>query len=170
MWIYGDNYLYYADCRGEDDNFNITLVWNQPYKVIHQANSLIKKLDAGDAVNAKPEEVARIKSEALAMRGLALFDLTRLNAIVTRANPVKSVTSADLTLERILKERRKELVGEGHAFFDYVRNGKSVDRSGGWHLTMPEDTRVISPSDPRVALPIPQAENDANPNIVQNPR
>ena len=25
-----------------------------------------------------PEEVARIKSEALAMRGLALFDLTRL--------------------------------------------------------------------------------------------
>ena len=66
---YGDNYLYYADCRGEDvqarinkgagrrvspyyffdvtadDNFNITLVWNQPYKVIHQANSLIEKLD-----------------------------------------------------------------------------------------------------------------------------
>ena len=61
-----------------DDNFNITLVWNQPYKVIHQANSLIEKLDAGNAGNAKPEEVARIKSEALAMRGLALFDLTRL--------------------------------------------------------------------------------------------
>ena len=439
---YGDNYLYYADCRGEDvqarinkgagrrvspyyffdvtagDNFNITLVWNQPYKVIHQANSLIEKLDAGNAGNAKPEEVARIKSEALAMRGLALFDLTRLfgmpytldngaslgvpieiqttledhvperntvaqcyeqvlkdlndalggltkekhdaymnywsvkallsrvylymndnenalkcaeevindnggiyrlfthdeypsvwgkdfnseslfefyftmsepsggsggegapmvyadnvkdwnnliltkayldllnedpedvrhvfphlpenavadtlpvaakgqpkylikypgksgsvtdavstvnpqdndlcilrlsevylnaaeaafkigntekaltylNAIVTRANPAKSVTSADLSLERILKERRKELVGEGHAFFDYMRNGKSVDRSGGWHLTMPEDARVIAPSDPRVALPIPQTEIDANPNIVQNPR
>ena len=78
---YGDNYLYYADCRGEDvqarinkgagrrvspyyffdvtadDNFNITLVWNQPYKVIHQANSLIEKLDAGNAGNARPEEV-----------------------------------------------------------------------------------------------------------------
>ena len=96
--------------------------------------------------------------------------LTYLNAIVTRANPAKSVTSADLSLERILKERRKELVGEGHAFFDYMRNGKSVDRSGGWHLTMPEDARVITPSDPRVALPIPQTEIDANPNIVQNPR
>ena len=96
--------------------------------------------------------------------------LTYLNAIVTRANPAKSVTSADLSLERILKERRKELVGEGHAFFDYMRNGKSVDRSGGWHLTMPEDARVIAPSDPRVALPIPQTEIDANPNIVQNPR
>ena len=40
-----------------DDNFNITLVWNQPYKVIHQANSLIEKLDAGNAGNARPEEV-----------------------------------------------------------------------------------------------------------------
>lgn len=96
--------------------------------------------------------------------------MTYLNAIVTRANPAKSVTSADLSLERILKERRKELVGEGHAFFDYMRNDKSVDRSGGWHLTMPEDARVIAPSDPRVALPIPQTEIDANPNIVQNPR
>ena len=47
---------------------------------------------------------------------------------------------------------------------------RSVDRSGGWHLTMPEDARVIAPSDPRVALPIPQTEIDANPNIVQNPR
>ena len=46
--------------------------------MIHQANSLIEKLDAGNAGNARPEEVARIKSEALAMRGLALFDLTRL--------------------------------------------------------------------------------------------
>ena len=46
--------------------------------------------------------------------------LTYLNAIVTRANPAKSVTSADLSLERILKERRQELVGEGHAFFDYM--------------------------------------------------
>lgn len=440
---YGDNYLYYADCRGEDvqarinkgagrrvspyylfdvkadDNFNITSVWNQPYNVIHQTNSLIEKLNAGDAAGADPKDVSRIKSEALAMRGLALFDLTRLfgmpytldkgaslgvpieirttqqdhapnrntvaqcydqvikdltdaltgltkerhdgymnywsvkallsrvylymddnenalkcaeevidgnggiyelfthdeypdvwgkdfnseslfefyftmsepaggsggegapmvyadntkdwnnliltkafldllnedpddirhiiphkpenaaadtlpvlakgqpkylikypgksgsvrdavstvspqdnnicilrlsevylnaaeaafktddkdkalkylNSIVSRANPVseKAVTLNELTLERILIERRKELVGEGHAFFDYMRNGKSVTRSGGWHLPMPEDARVITPSDPRVVLPIPQTEIDANPNIVQNP-
>lgn len=440
---YGDNYLYYADCRGEDvqarinkgagrrvspyyffdvtadDNFNVTLVWNQPYKVIHQANSLIEKLDAGNAGKDEPEEVARIRSEALAMRGLALFDLTRLfgmpytldngaslgvpieiettlenhvpkrhtvaqcyervikdltdalggltkkkhdgrmnywsvkallsrvylymgdnenalecaeevindnggiyrlftreeyptvwgkdfnseslfefyftmsepsggsggegapmvyadnvkdwnnliltkafldllnedpddvrhifphypenqevdllpsaaqgypkylikypgksgsvtdavsvsnpqdndicilrlseiylnaaeaafklpdqtdkslkylNAIVSRANPAKSVAEDELSLERILKERRKELVGEGHAFFDYMRNGLSVIRSGGWHLPLPQDVRVITPSDPRVVLPIPQAEIDANPNMIQNAR
>lgn len=94
-----------------------------------------------------------------------------LNAIVGRANPEKSVSESELTLERILKERRKELVGEGLAFFDYLRNGKSVNRKGGWHLTsMPVDAVVVSPSDLRVALPIPQAEIDANPNMVQNPR
>ena len=99
---YGDNYLYYADCRGEDvqaridkgpgrrvspyylfnvaadDAFNITRVWNQPYIVIHQANSLIEKIDNGSVQTSDTQEIARIKAEALAMRGLALFDLTRL--------------------------------------------------------------------------------------------
>lgn len=32
------------------------------------------------------------------------------------------------------------------------------------------DAQVINASDPRVALPIPQSEIDANPNIVQNKR
>ena len=97
------------------------------------------------------------------------FSLDCLNAIVSRANPVKSVKESELSLERILKERRKELVGEGHAFFDAMRNGLSVNRTGGWHLASVADAAVITPSDPRVALPIPQAEIDANPNMVQNP-
>lgn len=94
-----------------------------------------------------------------------------LNAIVSRANSEKIVTDAELTLDRILIERRKELVGEGHAFFDYVRNGKSIHREGGWHLpTIPKDAVIIEPTDPRVALLIPQSEMDANPNMVQNVR
>ena len=96
---------------------------------------------------------------------------TYLNAIVSRANPAKSVSEQELTLERILKERRKELVGEGLALFDYLRNGKSVHRQGGWHLlSLPVDATTIAPTDLRLALPIPQTEIDANPNMVQNPR
>lgn len=95
---------------------------------------------------------------------------TYLNRIVTRANPEKSVAESDMTLERILKERRKELVGEGHAFFDSMRNGLSVKRSGGWHLPTVVNAAEVMPSDLRVALPIPQAEIDANPNMQQNPR
>ena len=98
------------------------------------------------------------------------FSLDCLNAIVSRANPVKSVGESELSLERILKERLKELVGEGHAFFDAMRNGLPVSRTGGWHLPSVSGAAVITPSDLRVALPIPQAEIDANPNMVQNPR
>lgn len=97
--------------------------------------------------------------------------LTYLNAIVSRANPAKSVSETELTLERILKERRKELVGEGRAFFDYLRNNLPINRKGGWHLpTIPANAVEIKPTDPRVILPIPQPEIDANPNMVQNPR
>ena len=46
--------------------------------MIHQANSLIEKIDNGSVQTSDTQEIARIKAEALAMRGLALFDLTRL--------------------------------------------------------------------------------------------
>lgn len=99
---YGDNYLYYADCRGEDvqariskgpgkrvspyyefnvtadDALNITRVWNQPYNVIHQANSLLERIESGEVTTDNTAALDCIKAEALALRGLALFDLTRL--------------------------------------------------------------------------------------------
>lgn len=102
---YGDNYLYYADCRGEDvqarvskgagkrvspyyefnvtadDALNITRVWNQPYSVIHQANSLLERIESGAVVTDDAVALNCIKAEALALRGLALFDLTRLFAM-----------------------------------------------------------------------------------------
>ena len=43
----------------------------------------------------------------------AVKGLNYLNAIVQRANPVKEVTAAEYTLDRVLEERSKELIGEG---------------------------------------------------------
>lgn len=99
-----------------------------------------------------------------------------LNAIVSRANPEKSVSADEFTLERILKERRKELVGEGLALYDYTRNKLQIrrDEPGNWHLNTldPKNSNavVIEYNDLRHAVPIPQTEIDANPNIIQNPR
>lgn len=94
-----------------------------------------------------------------------------LNKIVSRANPQRTVSPDEISLDKILTERRKELVGEGHAFFDYIRNKMSISRKGGWHLSsIPTNALIIQPDDKRIALPIPQAEIDANPNMVQNPR
>lgn len=94
--------------------------------------------------------------------------LDYLNRIVSRANPAKTVSDPELTLERILQERRKELVGEGQAFFDRIRNQLPIVRKGGWQLELGSNQEVIQPNEDRLILPIPQAEIDANPNMEQN--
>lgn len=90
-----------------------------------------------------------------------------LNAIIQRANPAAVHVTA--TEELVLKERRKELVMEGHRFFDAMRLGKAITRSGGFHFLNNVD--LINPtwSDFRCVKPIPQAEIDVNHNIEQNP-
>ena len=98
-----------------------------------------------------------------------------LNELIKQRTPNTAMlvnAAADFTVERIMKERRKELVGEGLVFFDYLRNKLPIERKGSWHLETlkTNDALVIQPTDPRVALPIPQTEIDANPNMKQNPR
>ncbi len=51
-----------------------------------------------------------------------------LNEIVERSNPAATVDEADVDLNRILTERRKELMGEGHRFFDLIRNKRDIVR------------------------------------------
>ena len=42
------------------------------------SEQLNREIDNGSVQTSDTQEIARIKAEALAMRGLALFDLTRL--------------------------------------------------------------------------------------------
>lgn len=62
-------------------------------------------------------------------------------------------------------------MGEGLAVYDYTRNKLPVERKGSWHLSSLETSNAytIQPNDSRLAIPIPQTEIDANPNLVQNP-
>lgn len=101
-----------------------------------------------------------------------------LDAIVKRANPAKTVTGTTITLDRVMTERRKELVGEGHRMFDALRDGGSVKRvnksvsaiSKTKHLTMNALYMNFNWDMYKCVLPIPKAERDANPNIKQNPQ
>ncbi len=97
-----------------------------------------------------------------------------LNDIISRrtTDASQKTDASTFTLERILKERRKELVGEGEVFYDYLRNHKTIERNGSWHLETlkANNANRIEPTDLRIALPIPQREIDANPQIKQNPR
>ncbi|GAB6008846.1 RagB/SusD family nutrient uptake outer membrane protein [Dysgonomonas reticulitermitis] len=102
-----------------------------------------------------------------------------VKAIAQRANPAttETFTTANISLDRVLKERRKELVGEGHRFFDAMRNNQTITRytdeaNRGRHyiLTVPESRR-FDRTYFRAILPIPVTEVNANPVIKeqQNP-
>ena len=102
---------------------------------------------------------------------------TYLNAIVKNrtTNASELVTAANITADRIYIERRKELVGEGHRYFDALRRGETITRytssaNQGWHSILNKDAQVINTWTSKKALPlIPAYEMNANPAMQQNP-
>jgi len=73
-----------------------------------------------------------------------------------------------ITLDDILTERRKEFVGEGHRFFDLMRVGRSVTRTGGFHWCTGEAV-TITPTSYKVCLPISHSQRLIYPQLQQNP-
>jgi hypothetical protein len=114
-------------------------------------------------------EVYLIAAEAAVKRSDPANAALYLNGIVERANPNATVAEADATLDRILTERRKELMGEGHRFFDLVRNKKDIVRSNSGRVFDVAIPLTIPYNNYKIVFPIPRAELDANQNIEQNP-
>lgn len=115
-------------------------------------------------------EVYLNAAEAAVKLGQSAVADEYLNSIVLRANPAAAAVSG-ATLERVLEERRKELVGEGHRFFDLMRNNLSVVRYAseaekGWHHTLSSESAQFNNTYFRAILPIPKKECDANPVIA----
>ncbi len=115
-------------------------------------------------------EVYLIAAEAAVKEGDVANAEFYLNEIVERANPGATVATVDINLNRILTERRKELVAEGHRFFDLIRNEKDIVRSPSVRIFDTNGTPMyIGWEDYRVIFPIPIYEINANPDITQNP-
>ncbi len=66
-------------------------------------------------------------AEAAVKNGDATKAAKYLKAIALRGNPDYSMP-AKVTLDDVLEERRKELIGEGHRMFDLLRNNLRVTR------------------------------------------
>jgi hypothetical protein len=115
-------------------------------------------------------EVYLIAAEAAVKDGDVANAEKYLNAIVERANPAATVATDGVNLDRILTERRKELMAEGHRFFDLIRNERDIVRSMSVRVFDPNGTPLfIGWQDYRILFPIPIDEINANPNITQNP-
>ncbi|MCC9166192.1 RagB/SusD family nutrient uptake outer membrane protein [Pontibacter harenae] len=111
-------------------------------------------------------EMYLIRAEARARQAgkeaLGLADLNELRAArIVGYTPVN--LSGQALLDAIALERRKELVGEGHRFFDLKRTTRTLTRTDS---DLASTNLSVSPDAIEWVWPIPQGEIDANPNIA----
>lgn len=98
-------------------------------------------------------------------------DLNTLRAArITGYLPAIGLTGASL-LDAIANERRRELVAEGHGFFDLKRTTRTIVRGStcGNSAVSPAGDCTLLPTDREWALPIPESVRNANENATQNP-
>ncbi len=90
-----------------------------------------------------------------------------LNVVLKeRLNKENVLSADDVSVDRILVEKRKEFVGEGSTFFDLIRNKKDIVRTGEGHLA--GAPKEVAYDDFRTIQPIPRIELNVNNDIQQN--
>lgn len=121
-------------------------------------------------------ETYLIAAEAAAKLGNNEDAVKYLEPIVKRANPENTVVGETITVDRVKKERRKELVAEGHRMFDAIRDGGSFtrhDEDTNGHTSRTKhfayDNEEINWDFYKIVLPIPTHEMKSNQNMRQNP-
>lgn len=140
------------------------------------ARMVVIKYDAKQANLSKPDgivnfkairtgEMYLIRAEAHARLGNTVSANDDLNALRTAriANYVHVPLAGTALLQAIEDERRRELIVEGHRFFDLKRTTRTVNRT-----TNCVSFCFLGPSAREWAMPIPQSEILANDNMEQN--
>lgn len=150
---YGTNKVFLNKLRGQGGNLrNVTIV-----PIIRLSEVYLTAAECAFRNNDKTKAVEYLN------------DLVK-NRTTTEAS---LATVDNITLERILIERRKELIGEGQRYFDALRNNETITRytseaDKGWHKTLSKDAQSFDRDYFKAIAAIPQAEINANPNIKQN--
>lgn len=110
-------------------------------------------------------EVYLNRAEANAKLGKKEAALADLNTIRNRAGLASVDLSGQALFDEILLQRRIELAFEGHAGFDYFRNGLPMVRN---YSSASSGAMTIPATSPKILLRIPQEEIILNPNLTQN--
>lgn len=151
--VYGTNKVFLNKLRGQGGNLrNVTIV-----PIIRLSEVYLTAAECAFRNNDKTKAVEYLN------------DLVK-NRTTTKAS---LATVDNITLERILIERRKELIGEGQRYFDALRNNETITRytseaDKGWHKTLSKEAQSFNRDFYKAIAAIPQAEINANPNIKQN--
>jgi hypothetical protein len=140
-----------------------------PVLANNKYSNIANTADRDDIKIIRYAEVLLTLAESYARTDDETDALVYLNMLAQKRDPSfagYTSTGAQLITD-ILKERRKELAFEGLRFFDFTRLNMDIVRPQQ-DDSAPSIAEVPVGNDKRI-LPIPQAEIDANPNMVQNP-
>jgi hypothetical protein len=128
---------------------------------------------ADDYIHFRYSEMLLIQAEARYYESGSVQAINRLNDLRAERNtspliPANYTTEQEV-LDVILDERRRELVAEGHRFFDLKRLGRDL-RKAEFNESDGTTTVTFLPYESYVFLDdIPDGEVQINPQLVQNP-
>ncbi len=160
--------LYTADDKRKSAYIGITSNGVPYTKKIVKTSSVIA--DGGsNIVVLRIADVYLMMAECYAQANDFMNANLYLNKIKTRAGITNvNLASQQALLAEIDKERRLELIGEGHRWFDLVRTGKAVQVMTQHFATTPGySTATIDQHN--LLMPVPQGQINTDPAIKQNP-
>lgn len=90
-----------------------------------------------------------------------------LNEVRNRAGLLNTTATTKIQFKTAIDlERRLELVGEGHRWFDLLRSGNAVSTMNAWFNSQ---NIPITISGKNLLMPIPQSQINTDPSITPNP-
>jgi hypothetical protein len=86
-----------------------------------------------------------------------------VNQVRTRAGV--AANAANITLDELFAERRKEFFSEGNRWFDLIRSGKAVEIMNAWKAVEDTDGKIRTIDKNALIYPIPLSEILAVPGL-----
>jgi len=132
---------------------------------VSDGNANFLAMKTGELYLIRAEAYGRNNQDALGMNDLNTLRTARI------ANYVPEVLTGAALQTAVADERRRELIGEGHRFFDLKRTTRTITRGStcGNIAISPSGKCTLASTAREWTFPIPEAITNANSNMVQNP-
>ncbi|GAA4310490.1 RagB/SusD family nutrient uptake outer membrane protein [Compostibacter hankyongensis] len=156
---------------GEQDN-RLSLWFDDPYCTVNPQSAMFLKFSSisegrdfdANLIFFRYAGLILLRAEALAGLGKDEEAIEMLNKVRTRAG-VSSYTGggSDALKDAVFLEREKELLGEGHLWYDLVRTRRVLDLNQTYNYLTPDMFDQAA-----WTWPVPQSAIDKDPLITQN--
>jgi hypothetical protein len=162
-----DFYSLYAAADARKGVYVTTTSIGTPYCNKWTLNTAVPADGGSDFPVIRYADVLLMMAEVENELGNTASAIPYLNQIRVRAGlPGTLATSQSDVRNAIDLERRFELIGEGHRWFDLLRTGKAISVMNQWFAA---NSTPITITQNNLLMPIPQTEINTDPTLSQNP-